>query len=81
MKTPSLIKTWWFFWIIGGIVGWIYLKAMPYMMNTDTISGFIALDYLDIFTEIPLIIGTILLLVLVRKISFNQEKKNQSLGL
>lgn len=78
MSTPSLIKVWWAFWIITGIIGWFYLRGMSAMMNVDTIGGFIALNYMDIFTEIPMIISDTLTFFLVRKISLNQESKSQS---
>ena len=78
MNTPGLIKGWWALWIITGMIGWFYLRAMSAMWSVDTIDGFIALDYMDIFTEIPMIISNVLTLLLVRKISFNQEKKSQS---
>lgn len=48
------------------------------MLNADTLDGFIVLDYMDIFTEIPMIVSSVLTLLLVKKISFNQEKKSQS---
>ena len=78
MSTPGLIKTWWALWIITGIIGIFYLRGMEQMMSVDTIGGFIALDYMHILTEIPMIISTVLTLFLVKKSSFNQEKKGQS---
>lgn len=51
MSTPSLIKAWWALWIISGMIGWFYLRSMSAMMNVDTIGGFIALDYMNIFTD------------------------------
>lgn len=80
MKTPLLIKFWWAFWIIGGIIGMFYLRSFSAMMNTDTIGGYIALNYMDMITDVPMIILDILTFVLVRKISLNQEKKSQSLN-
>jgi hypothetical protein len=78
MSTPSLIKVWWAFWIITEVIGLFYLRGMSTMMNVDTISGFIALNYVAIFTVIPMIISDVLTFFLVRKISFNQENKSQS---
>lgn len=79
MKTPILIKFWWALWILGNMVGWIYLKSIPAMMNVDTISGYIVFNYMDMISDIPLIILDVLTLILVLKISSNQEKKNELL--
>jgi hypothetical protein len=78
ISTSGLIKAWWALWIITGMIGWFYLRAMTAMLSVDTIGGFIVLDYMDIFTEIPMIVSSVLTLLLVKKISFNQEKKSQS---
>lgn len=75
IRTPSIIKAWWAFWIIANFIGWIYLRSFGMINEIDTISGFIAYNFMDMYTDIPLLISDILTLVLVRKISFNQEKK------
>lgn len=33
------------------------------MLNADTLDGFIVLDYMNIFTEIPMIISNVLTLI------------------
>jgi len=76
MKTPSLIKIWWAFWLITIIIGNFYLRAIPYIMSADTLSEIMVIDHIDLFTNIPIIISDLLTFFLVREISFRQEKKS-----
>jgi len=79
MKTPILIKFWWAFWIVGNMIGWFYLRSLPTIMNIDSIGGYVAFSLMGVISDIPLIILDILTLILVLKISSNQEKKNEML--
>ena len=76
MKTPSLIKVWWAFWIISGIIGSFYLRALPYMISPETLQQYIMFDYIDVFTNIPTIISDLLTFFLIKEISSRQEKKS-----
>jgi len=80
MITPDFIKVWWALWIISSMAGWLYLSFTSSMITMYDVDGFIILDYIDIFTEIPIIISSMLTLFLVKKISFNQEIKGNSLN-
>jgi hypothetical protein len=77
MMTPSLIKVWWAFWIISGLIGNFYLRALPYIMSADTLQEYIGLDYIDLYTNIPIVISDLLTFFLVREISTRLEKKTR----
>jgi len=79
VKTPSLIKTWWALWIITSLIGWFYLRSFSIMLSADAISEIIALDYMDLITDIPIVISDVLTFFLVREISVRQEKRGQLL--
>lgn len=76
MKTPSLIKIWWAFWILTTFIGNFYLRALPYTMSADTPSAILGLDVIDLITNIPFAISDILTFFLVKEIGFRQEKKS-----
>jgi len=79
MKTPSLIKTWWAFWIISGIIGWFYLRSLQYSISADTLEGIRAFDTIDLVTNVPIIISDLLTFFLVKEITSRQEKKNREM--
>lgn len=70
VELPSMLASWWTFWLLTSITGSISFRLQ---MHATTVSAAIIADGLDILSGVTLVPATYLFLALVRDITANQQ--------